>query len=214
MLFVVGYHASGKTHFANILVEQYGALHIETSSVVRAYKAVDDPHSPMGAWAQRKEAEYGGNFFDDLIVQEVRERYITELEKGVIPQEVVITGNRSLTGVMYAREQLADIDERPASIVAVDVSVEQRYRRYKERDRRPGDADISYDEFEALIKEERDTGLDEIFMYADYTLANNGSREEFSDLSHELAQHHLELVHLRAEGEDITIRGEGNGLRR
>lgn len=214
MLFVVGYHASGKTHFANMLTEQYGAMHVETSAVVRAFKEVDDPHAPMGEWAQCKEAEYGVNFFDELIVRTVQQRYIEALESGCVPQEVVITGNRSLSGILYARERLADLDDRPASIVAVDVSVEQRYRRYKERNRRPGDADMSYDEFEDLIKQERDTGLDEIFLYADYTLANNGSREEFAFLGHELAEQKLALARLRAEGEDIVIRGEGNGFLR
>ncbi len=212
MLFVAGYHASGKTHLAKMLVEQYGALHIETSAIVRAFKETDDLETPMPQWAAQKEAAYGSNFFDDIIVNTVRQEYINELEKGVIPQEVIITGNRSLSGVMYAAEQLADIHERPATVVAVEVSVEQRYQRYKERDRRPGDGDMPFEDFDDLIRHERDSGLDEIFAYADHVVYNNGSREEFSEIGHMLAVRELGLRRMSMEGEDMAIHGEGNGV--
>jgi len=214
MLFIVGYHASGKTHLANMLIEQYGALHIETSAVVRAFKASDNPDASMGQWAEQKEAHYGINFFDDIIVDAVRGAYANELEKGVTPKEVVITGNRALTGVQYIAEQLSDLHDRPSSVIAVEVSVEQRYQRYKERDRRPGDADVSFEDFGDLIAHERDTGLDEIFAYADHIVFNNDSREAFMKAGHALALNELGLKRLTMEGENLKINGEGNGFYR
>lgn len=214
MLFIVGYHASGKTDLANMFTEQYGALHVETSAVVRGFKALDNPDAEMGQWAAEKEAQYGINFFDDIIVDAVRGAYIDVLEKGGTPQEVVITGNRALTGVQYIAEQLSGLHDRPSSVIAVEVSDEQRYRRYKERDRRPGDADISFEDFGDLIRQERDTGLDEIFAYADYIVSNNDSREVFMQEGHALASKELGLRRLTMEGEDLNIHGEGNGFNR
>lgn len=212
MIFIVGYHASGKTHFANMLVEQYGVLRIETSDIVRAFKRVDDPDTPMSQWAAQKEAEDGINFFDDLIVDATRFAYVAELEKGIVPQDVVITGNRSLTGVLYAKEQLSDLNDRESYVIGIEVSAELRYQRYKERDRSLGDLDMSYEDFNELTKLEQEAGLDEIIAYASRIIVNNGSEQEFHELGHELARNHLDLMRVSFDGEMLYIRGEGKRL--
>lgn len=210
MLFVVGYHASGKSYFAQMLERQYGALHIETSAVVRAFKLLDAPDASIVAWAQAKEAEFGANFFDEIIVSAVRDRYLTEIEQGITPTEVVISGNRSLGGIQYIAEHLRGIDERQAKIFAVEVSEDTRYERFQKRDRREGDATMPLEEFQKLIKEEQNTGIDEIFLHADMIISNNGTETEFRGLSTLIAEHELKLKRYNDEGEYIHIYNEGN----
>ena len=179
MLFVVGYHASGKSHFARILEQQYNAMHIETSVVVKEFKLQDAPDASLGEWARMKEAEFGSTFFDEIIVMNVRKRYLQALEEGNDPKEIIITGNRSLNGIKYAAEQLADLHSRPTKIFAVDVDEDVRLQRFRERNRREGDATMSSEGFQKLIREEQDTGIDEIFINADLILSNNETPEIF-----------------------------------
>jgi len=210
MLFVVGYHASGKSYFAQMLERQYGALHIETSAVVRAFKLLDAPDVSMNAWARAKEAEFSANFFDEIIVSAVRDKYLAEIERGMVPTEVVISGNRSLNGIQYIAEHLQSIDERPTKIFAFEVSEDTRYERFQKRDRREGDATMPFEEFQNLIKEEQNTGIDEIFLHADMIISNNGTEAEFLGLSTLIAEHELKLKRYTNEGEYIHIYNEGN----
>lgn len=211
MLFVVGYHASGKSHFARLLAEHYGAMHVETSEIVRALRDRDAPGMNIGEWAQQKEDEYGTTFFDELIVDTVKHRYAEAVEGGNKPQEVIVTGNRALSGILYAAENLADLHDRPMKVYAVDVSDEVRYDRFRERNRREGDATISFDAFQELMQQERETGLDDIFAFADRILHNEGTIEQFMDMSHRIAEGELGLKRQYIEGEKPWIRLEGNG---
>jgi dephospho-CoA kinase len=210
VLFITGYHASGKTRLANLLSEKFNVLHIETSSIVRSFKEQDDPEAPMGAWARQKEANFGSTFFDELIVETVRERYIGMLEHGNVPQDIVITGNRSLSGIQYAAEHLADLHEKSSVILAVKAGGESLYRRYRERNRRAGDAEMSFDDFSLLMKEEQDVGIEEIFMHSDYTIPNEGTEREFLDSAEIFFTKELGLRNYMKEGEDIVIHREGN----
>lgn len=210
MLFVVGYHASGKSHFAKMLQQHYGAMHVETSSIVRELKEREAPNLPMRDWATTKEAEFGSSFFDELIVTTIRERYVHALESGYPPNEIIITGNRSLGGIRYASENLSDLHPRPTRIFAIDAHEDVRYRRFCERDRYEGDATMPFESFQKLICEERDAGIDEIFLHADIILSNNGSAEAFAGLSRLVAEYELGLKRYNSEGEDLRIYLEGN----
>lgn len=53
------------------------------------------------------------------------------------------------------------------------------WRRYRERDRRPGDAEISKEAFCLLTEGERRRGVEDIFDHADHIIINDKNREDF-----------------------------------
>jgi dephospho-CoA kinase len=204
VLFITGYHASGKSYMADILSQGYDLLHIETSSIVRGFKAQDDPEAPMPEWAREKESQYGQNFFDDLIVSTVRSKYAALTESGKTPQDIVITGNRSLGGILYATEQLQDLqeDHKPNLIVVVESDIENLYERYRTRNRRPGDEEMTFEVFESLLKQEEDAGIREIFEHADYRIFNNDDANDFRNTTERFATDELGLLRT-VEGDDL-----------
>lgn len=213
MIFVAGFHASGKSELAKQSTERFNTLHVETSVIVRQFKEQDDPDNSMREWAREKEEIYGSNFFDELIVHTIRERYDKAVESGDTPQDIIITGNRSLEGIKYSALHLSDLIDRPSLIVAVHTEPEQLYERYRLRNRRPGDAEMTFEAFRDLMREEEEAGIRDIFEYADHIIDNNGTEQDFLNTTEYLLTHEFGLE-LRAEGEDITIHREGRSRRK
>lgn len=210
MIFVAGYHATGKSHLARMLSERFGTIHIETSAIVRGYKERVDPLTPMGVWARGMETEYGATFFDDLIVTETVQTYEEACRQGHRPQDIIVTGNRSLDGIRYTGSHINSILNlsRQPFIVAITVEESVMLERFRERNRRPGDSTIDIEGFRRLLKEEEDAGIRNIYNEADFIIDNSGSEVKFLENAEGIARDILGLEY-RREGEDFTINMEG-----
>jgi dephospho-CoA kinase len=214
MLFIAGYHASGKSVLAKHLEDHFGLLHIETSAIVRSYKEQDNPGASMKEWAQGKELQYGKYFFDELILATIKDVYRDRLSEGSSPQDIVITGNRSLSGIQYLAEHLEGINNQSARIIAVKSTDEDLYDRYRERNRMEGDSEMSLDEFRKLMNDERDTGIEEIFRYADHVLINRGTERDFINSAEQLCLRELGLRDYRNERDVMQWGHEGDNVPR
>ena len=176
MLFLTGYHASGKSHLAHHLEAHDGFLHIETSAIVREIHEAHAADTSLGAWAESMEAAHGDRYFDDQIVAAIIKRF-----SQVDPVRSVITGNRSFEGIDHTRMRLAqELGARAgqALIVFVATSPEVMYERFVERNRYEGDASISYGEYVKMMDDEKSRGIEEIRQHADVSISNDGLPDE------------------------------------
>lgn len=174
-LFITGYHASGKSHLAKQFVEHQQYLHIETSAVVREAYALSGTHLSIGEWAQEMEIHHGEHFFDDLITDYT----FNALSMANECTDVVITGNRSLDGIIYTSIRLSKNstvgDTRNSSILFIETPIDVAYERFKKRNRYQGDDVISLQDYLRMTKDENDRGLKEIREVADIILVNDKS---------------------------------------
>jgi adenylate kinase family enzyme len=154
MIFLIGHHAAGKTEISRVISQRFNILHIETSKVVKEYKAVHAPTNPMAEWVTEVEEEHGINFFDTLILDYIKQK-INQAE--FYPKEILITGNRMKSGVDYIRDNLDEFNER-SCIVGIAVEIANLHRRFVQRNRYPGDELISYHEFALKILKENQEG--------------------------------------------------------
>lgn len=76
-----------------------------------------------------------------------------------------------------------------------------------------GDRDMSFEDFQRLLKEDRDSGIEEIFLHSDYTIINNGSESDFIKDAELLCIRELGLrdhYDYKSEGDETAIRLKGS----
>lgn len=184
MLFITGYHASGKSVASKMLVDDFNLLHIETSALVRQAHHLDAPDMPLGAWAKQMEHDYGSTVFDDLIADTTVAQLTMDAEQGRYYDDVVISGNRSYDGIGYITERLREYEapiRHEQSILLVETPVEALYDRFRLRDREEGDKSMSFEEFVTVMDAERDRGIEAIIEHATYRINNSGDTETLRD---------------------------------
>ncbi|QQS22291.1 hypothetical protein IPM09_01980 [Candidatus Saccharibacteria bacterium] len=184
MLFVTGYHASGKSEISKILVNDFNLLHIETSALVRQAHHLDAPHMPLGAWAKRMEHDYGSTVFDDLIADTTMTQLTIDADRGWYYDDIVISGNRSYDGISYITERLREYGapiRHEQSILLIETPIEALYDRFRQRDREEGDKSMSFEEFITVMDAERDRGIEAIIEHATHRINNSGGTRALRD---------------------------------
>ena len=176
MLFIAGYHGSGKTSVAEYLKENCGYIHIERSSVLNTAKGQDEHETPMREWRNKRINKLGKFAIEDLIVNEIRSQYYDISELHSVSKKFVVTGNRSLEEINYTAGKLCDIDPSPPEIIAINVDSAVLFKRFTERSRTDGDRDMSLDSFSSMLQREKNAGIEEIFRNSTYTINNNCSK--------------------------------------
>jgi adenylate kinase family enzyme len=175
MLFIAGYHGSGKSTAAEHLSTNHNFIHVERSSVLTGIKNQENSEIPMRAWREERQKELGQFALEDMIAEVVRQQHS---EAGDNEKRVVITGNRSLDEIRYTATSLEDIDGRPSKIIAIKVDAHLLFGRYIERARSDEDRRMSFDDFDSMLQRERNAGIERIFDQADHVVRNTGSKTE------------------------------------
>ena len=136
----------------------------------------------MNEWVHYMEQTFGEDFFDKLILSEARaaiERYVSE---GHFFQDVLITGNRMVSGVNFLYEGLKDhplISRKECTIVGVYADPEILYKRYIKRNRHPSDETLLREDFELILAREHQ-GITELLGLATSVIVNES--DELTDL--------------------------------
>lgn len=180
MLFITGYHASGKSVASKMLVDDFNLLHIETSALVRQAHHLDAPDMALGAWAKQMEHDYGSNVFDDLIADTALAQLMMDAEQGRYYDDVVISGNRSYDGILHIADRLREYHapiRHEQSILLVETPVEALYERFRIRNREAGDNTMTFEEFVTVMDAERDRGIEAIIEHATHRIDNAGDTE-------------------------------------
>ena len=189
MIFLVGHHAAGKSETAQILKMDYNFLHFETGEIVREYKRSHQPEIDTASWVKFVEDFNGPRYLDRVIAEYIKKG----LEiKSYHYQEVLISGNRSVNGVAYLREQITGTPERVPLIVYVHASPAVLYRRFISRRRERDDATLTQSEFEIILRGEEEFGLANLHCVADKILDNDfTTKEELASAAQDLFEYQL-----------------------
>lgn len=183
MLFITGYHGSGKSTAARYLHEQHDYLHIERSTILNQAKDdTENGNMPMREWRALQIRLLGKFVLEDIISRSIRSQYTHATQKDRQPHGVVITGNRSLDEIYYMATNLADIDNREPTIVAIRSDEDLLFERYIRRARFKCDENMTTDTFMRMLQRERDAGIEEIFDHATHVITNNGPTTNLSRL--------------------------------
>ena len=164
---IAGKIACGKGIAAEHIVSRYHAGFIDYSQFL--YQALDIfavPHERkhINALSIFLRATYGQGIFNNAVGRALKER--TE-------DMVVVTGIR--------REQELDgLALIPGFVfLYIESDIDVRYRRNQTARRKPGDAEMSFEQFQEKDSDDSNRTIEGLKDRADYVVDNNGTRDEF-----------------------------------
>ncbi len=165
MIFIAGHHDTGKSTLAKFLVEN-GFLHVETGDIVRRIYKESGTELPFGEWAKQN-----GHNFDGYIVQSVNAAKEKARAEG--KQDVVVTGNRQMEGILHVCNHVAPLEGRKHIIVYTEAEPEVLFTRHQLRpDRRiPG---LTVEVFKKeIMGYDKDMGLERIREKSNLVVCNH-----------------------------------------
>jgi adenylate kinase family enzyme len=153
-IYLVGPHGVGKSCFTGQLSKKFNILHIDTGPIIRSYHREANTSLSLGEWVQEKENSYGINFTNNLLL-----KHIQKMLKDTTEDIVIITGNRSLNGILYLNNDVAP-NTKPC-ILYLDANKDLLKNNWQIRENRI----VSNEEFDQILLDEIRQGLDDIKKY-------------------------------------------------
>jgi len=168
MIFLTGPHNSGKTTMAKKLADD-GFIHVETGDVVRKKYKDDNIGDNFEKWAIEKNKE-DLNYFDKIIVEAINLAIKARKDQGMLFGDVVITGNRQLSGIKYLIRNVKNLKGHDNIIIYLEVPEEKLYQRQLDRKDRKI-AGLTHSKFKnEHLGFDNKMGLQEIKKMADYII--------------------------------------------
>ncbi len=178
MIFLIGHRAAGKTSVARYLVSDFNFFHAETGEIIRSHKKSTDPNLAMPDWVSYIEANFGLRYLDEVIRRNI-EFSIRETQGIGGFQELIVSGNRSLSGTEYLGQTLPeDLTGKRRLIVAIESPSTVLYERFISRNREEDERMSRVDFEETVIRKELESGLGELLERADYKIVNDTNSQE------------------------------------
>jgi len=152
--FMTGHHGVGKTYIVNQLNEEIDLFHFDTGPTIRSiYSSLCLPYS-LGEWVRRGEEEKGKNFTNELLLNALKDLLV----KVDSNKKIIITGNRSLNGLMYLSN---GIYVPKPNIIFIDACKRILKDNYCLREKK----DLTDEMFEEILQAEINSGIGEIKEY-------------------------------------------------
>ncbi len=172
MIFIAGPHNVGKTSLAKGLIS-FGFVHIETGDVVRMIHQKSYPDIDFHQWACEQEHQ-----FDDFIAAEVLKAREKILGSADSLQDVIVTGNRQMRGILSILEKVLPIRGKGNIIIFLDADDQVLFERQVAREDRLVSG-LTFKRFvEDFLNYDRVMGIDEIKERADVVINANGSKKD------------------------------------
>lgn len=172
VVFVTGHHNTGKSTLADFL-KQKGFIHIETGDIVRSVYKQESPGVEFSVWAQ----EVSGAdplFFDRCILKEIQ-RELERSGKDKRRVNLVVTGNRQYSGVVFLKERLLKNTEiRVVYLRALEQTLFERQLLRKDRVL----PNLTADSFKDYLEYDKTMGVEDIEKHADLVVDANKEIEE------------------------------------
>lgn len=165
---IAGKMASGKGTVASFLNKKYNAQRIKASKPLR--NILDQFYIPQKRENLQKLSTllrngFGKNILINRVVREMSDS-----------QENILV----FDGIRLAID-LATLRTLPHFIfIYVDLSPEERYKRYVQRGENPGDAEMSYEEFLKEDSAEPEQEIESLKEQADYCISSSAPLEQFN----------------------------------
>lgn len=166
MIFITGPHSAGKTTLAKQL-QDCGFIHIETGDIVRKKYQEEAPGVEFHTWATAQHQRFN-RFIADAVasarssIEKSQDRF----------QDILITGNRQVSGIDYLLQNIPPLDGKPNLIVFVEADEKILFRRHVER---PGRCDegMTFEKFkDEVLGFDVRMGLEEIRSRANLIVCN------------------------------------------
>lgn len=176
MIFIVGAHATGKTYLADIIC-RFNFIKIDLGPMLRTIYKKSESSDSFGEWIHNGEIKFGKNFTDDLIVNEIKKIEGSLNNNATTPTDFIITGSRSVTGLKYILENVEQYNQKENKIIFLDAPFPIMYERYKKKE----GIDITTEQFEKILDEDKKMGLEDLRHVADFVIINDSTFEKLSD---------------------------------
>ena len=172
MIFIVGHHNTGKTSLAKALIP-FGFLHVETADIVRMIHKKISYNIDFHKWASEHKHQ-----FDNFIIDEILKAREKILESVDNLQDVIITGNRQLSGILSIIRKVSPIGKRENIIIFLDANPKELFRRQMVREDRLIPT-LSFEQFvKDFLEYDKEMGIEEIREKADFIVDANKPKEE------------------------------------
>lgn len=177
MLFLTGSHGAGKTTIANMLISCNFGYPIELGGTLRKMHFKIAPELSFGLWCEKGEKMYGKNFTDDILIKEIIKQKEEVVAKKSLFKDLIIVGSRSYGGIEYIINRVPIINNRKNIIIYIDVETDILRQRYNLREKK----NLSPQEFELVLDNDRRIGIETIKPHADIIIGNSESEEELKN---------------------------------
>lgn len=186
IIFLVGPHASGKTALTKKIAGMFDFKSWDLGPLIRSLrKRSVDPKENMGAWIKAGEAEFGSEFSNIILSNEIE----SEMNKLTSPiKSLLFLGNRSIEGINFLSKRFKK-DYHRKVIIYIDSDIDVLFERYKEREK----VDITLDEFKYKLAQDEEMGLHAIKDKADKIFINHGETD-LDNLSTEVVSYLKKLA--------------------
>lgn len=172
MIFITGHHNTGKSTISRHL-EQFGFVHIETGDVIRGLHKKMAPEMDFFKWAEGM-----GDELNDFITEKALIARKVVLESKGLLQDVIISGNRQMSGINHVIRYAQLVDGRKNLVIFFYATDEILFQRQCSRiDRKiPG---LTLAKFkEEIMQYDIKMGINEIREKADIVISNDSSLQE------------------------------------
>lgn len=184
MIFLVGAHATGKTCLADIIC-QFNFVKIDLGPILRTFHKKSGSKKSFAKWTNDGELEFGNNFTDDLLVNEIKN--IIKNSNNNKPIDFIITGSRSVTGLKYILEHIGHFDNKDNKVIFLEAPFTIMYERYKKRE----GLNITIEQFEKILDNDRKMGLEDLRQITDFIIKNDSTYEKLSEQTINLLNNEL-----------------------
>jgi len=168
---LVGEKGSGKGSAAEIIIEEYKAVHYGTSKILR--RTIEDLHLPVSRENLTKLAlVLKEGFWPSVVIDSL----IKDIENN--GSDIIIADGIRMPGdIEPFRKKYGD----NFYLVYVTADIKIRYQRTKKRKEKAGEDKLSFEEFLAEESKLTEISIHEIGKQADFKINNNGSPEELKE---------------------------------
>ena len=176
MIFIVGAHATGKTHLADIICK-FNFVKIDLGPLLRAIHKEQGSNDSFDEWIYNGEEKFGKNFTDGLLVNEIKKMEANLSNNAINPNDFIIIGSRSISGLSYILENIGHYNQKDNKVIFLDAPFDLMYERYKKRE----GLDITTEQFEKILDKDKKMGLEDLRHVADFVIINDSTFEKLSD---------------------------------
>lgn len=176
MIYIVGAHATGKTHLADTMCK-FNFTKIDLGPLLRTIHRKSGSSTSFGEWIHNGEEKFGKNFTDDLIVNEIEKKKASLSNGAIAPNDFIVIGSRSIAGLSYILENTGHYNQKDNKIIFLDAPFDLMYERYKKRE----GLNITTEQFEKILDKDKKMGLEDLRLVADFVIMNDSTFEKLSD---------------------------------
>jgi len=164
---IAGKIASGKGIAAEHIISRYHAGCIDYSQFLyRVLDIFDVPHERknINALSIFLRSAYGQGVFNNAVLQQLEKQSESIVAVTGIRREQELAQLRKIEGFCF---------------LYIDSDIHSRYERNRRAARKPGDADMTFEQFVEKDSDDSNNTIQDLMVSADFIIDNNGTVDEF-----------------------------------